>query len=484
MSKKLLIVFAALLLASLLLIFVTPLGLPAQNDFDTARQFGTTVCAAENRATESYVFEINKGKATNVRKWSNLKDGRTNPVVAVTQSEGRIFAVCEYETEWKIRAADKSGGAPSAVLAHKKGDSVLDLTIDQGTFSLVVRNADGSVKVLESDKANPNHWKTKLMIKAPEAGDILEARYINPELLLKYSDGQQVSLTNTGVAALEDETAFAKPLTEKLRFSFSVRLASKLTIMLFTVLCLALLFAPIIIAFSIIKKTKQFKTRMSTAFIALFFVAGCVFCGIVCLDTVLTFSASALPMLLLKMLIALVLFSVIGALTVRKLMGSSTEPIEDLARRMSKISDGDYSVHDIPQREDELGEMYRNLQQMCLSLSIRDYEVNSIMQAYHRFVPRGLENLLDRASIMEVSLGDSRAINGNVGLITVCNRQSVRQEFKDDDYSDFVSRSSVLMSSAVRVHEGLLLSSGFDMSASKFYFGKERSDGVKAGLDL
>ena len=148
------------------------------------------------------------------------------------------------------------------------------------------------------------------------------------------------------------------------------------------------------------------------------------------------------------------------------------------------MADGDYSVTAVEIRSDEIGDMTRSLQEMTVSLSIRDYEVRNTMLSYHRFVPNGLEMLLDRASIMEVSLGDSRAITGNTAIITVCNRQSVRLVLSDDDYVSFVNRSSSLMDSAIRSHGGILLSSGYDMAGNKVFFGGDSNNGVRSGLDL
>ncbi|MEG1166031.1 MAG: HAMP domain-containing protein, partial [Oscillospiraceae bacterium] len=366
MPRKLLIVFAALLLASLIIVFATPLGLPSEDDFDVVCKGETELCAATNNAIESYVYEIVDGKINRIYKWFNLEDRRINPIVALAQSENNIYAVCEYSNEWQIRSMVRTDPVPFAILGRKEGETVLNYTVNQGVGHITVRTADGGIKVLENNKDTPNDWKTKLAAKAPSAGEVVEAHYVGEILNLKYSDGQAVSVTSSGVSALTDQTVFEKPALDTLKFSLSARLACKQTILLIIVIGLGIVFIPILLAMSVINKTKRIQTRLSAAFIALFFVAGCVFCGVVCLDAILGASVAALPLMLLKVAIALIVFSGIGAIVVILLMRHSTEPMKDLTKRMSLIADGDFTVQDVPQREDELGEMYRNLQQMCL----------------------------------------------------------------------------------------------------------------------
>lgn len=162
----------------------------------------------------------------------------------------------------------------------------------------------------------------------------------------------------------------------------------------------------------------------------------------------------------------------------------ATRPIRSLTRQMRAVSDGDLTAYEIPNRRDELGEMSRAMQEMCMGLSIRDYEVDAVVRSYRRFIPRDLERLLDRATVMEVDFGDAKTITGSVGLFTVCNRDSARSALEDASYVSFVSDSCSLLRESVQAHRGQLLSANFDLSMVPVLYPHTPSDGVEAGMRL
>ena len=161
-----------------------------------------------------------------------------------------------------------------------------------------------------------------------------------------------------------------------------------------------------------------------------------------------------------------------------------TRPLGQLTRQMEAISDGDVKVRDIRAGLDELGEMARAMQEMCMGLSIREYEVQSTIHSYNRFVPRGLADLLDRASIMEVSFGDVRSITGNVGILSVSNRDEARNKLEDGPFVDFVNDCFGAAYHNVAEHGGYLLSSGFDLESIKIYYQGKASAAVDSALNL
>ena len=161
-----------------------------------------------------------------------------------------------------------------------------------------------------------------------------------------------------------------------------------------------------------------------------------------------------------------------------------TRPLGQLTRQMEAISDGDVKVRDIRAGLDELGEMARAMQEMCMGLSIREYEVQSTIHSYNRFVPRGLAGLLERASIMEVSFGDVRSITGCVGILSVSNRDTARNRLEDGPFVDFVNDCFGAVYRNVAEHGGYLLSSGFDLGAVKIYYQGKAASAVNSGLNL
>ncbi len=162
----------------------------------------------------------------------------------------------------------------------------------------------------------------------------------------------------------------------------------------------------------------------------------------------------------------------------------TTRPIGAICQQMKAVSEGDLRAREISSRRDELGELNRSMQEMCMGLAIRDYEVDSVIQAYHRFVPLGMERLLDRASVMEVGFRDARTLTGSMGLFTVNNRDQARQALGDEDYVQFVSNCFRLLRENTQTHQGQMLAGSFDLSSAPVFYPNDTGHAVQAGLDL
>lgn len=180
-----------------------------------------------------------------------------------------------------------------------------------------------------------------------------------------------------------------------------------------------------------------------------------------------------LGLLFLAFLVALYLF-----------LRRTTRPVQELTKQMRAVSDGDLTPREVTDRRDELGEMSRAMQEMCMGLSIRDYEVDAVLSSYSRFIPRELDKLLGRASVMEVSFGDAATLTGAVSVFTISNRELARASLADDAFVDFVSESFSLLREKIVAHHGRLLSTGFDLASVPVYYPNSVSDAVQAGLDL
>lgn len=188
------------------------------------------------------------------------------------------------------------------------------------------------------------------------------------------------------------------------------------------------------------------------------------------------------PLLWLAVIAAGVL--VLLALWLRRMMSRMTAPIAQMTNKMEAIAAGDLTLWQVDTAHDELDNMCRTMQEMCMSLSIRDYEVASTLSSYSRFVPMGLHKLLGCASIQEVVTGDVRTITGTVGLLSITNRDSARAELSDDQFVHFVNSCCNTLSMNLDHYGGYLLSSAFDLTASKIFFDGSNKDAIPAALEL
>lgn len=485
--KKLLIIFASLLLAATIVITAVPWGLPQSKNFTYLRDSGDAIWAVENAIAYSYIYEIKDNTINKLYRLSKIHDGAIASVAAVSSVDGIPFVAQEIPEigVCQVLSPDKSGKlSPVSHLSVEPNFSVIDVQVENNQGFLALLNDKGDIKVLESKDIVSDKWFVFLSQEAPAAGNVDEALFRDRTLYITLSDGQSLSVAPTVTKSVSVSEMPQTPKITSLEIPFSIRLACKFPIYIFALVVFVGLFIPLFIISFVSHRASRFSIRALVAMVGTLAILAFLFCAFLAYNAFFVLNIAIFPSLLLYLCISLILFIVINTVVVIILLRTSSHQISELSAQISRVAVGDYTVKDIPDRKDEIGEMYRSLQELCVSLSIRDYEVESAIRSYHRFVPCGLEQLLDRASVMEVSLGDSRAISGNAGIITVFNRQPVRHLLSDDDYVSFVNHTSSLMDSAIRNHDGLLLSSGYDMEGNKVYFRGDSASGIKSALDM
>ncbi|WP_409966944.1 hypothetical protein RFF05_09895 [Bengtsoniella intestinalis] len=162
----------------------------------------------------------------------------------------------------------------------------------------------------------------------------------------------------------------------------------------------------------------------------------------------------------------------------------SFRSMDKLVNQMEHIAQGNYATHLRRQRLDELGSMHTTLQELCMGLSIRDYEINATLQSYQRFIPRGVDQLLGCANVTDIDVGDAQMLEGAVALMAVSNRGKARSSLSDRDYVDFISRSFAQVETQVGEGEGQLLASGFQPAFIPALFPQGVASGCDMGLRL
>lgn len=183
---------------------------------------------------------------------------------------------------------------------------------------------------------------------------------------------------------------------------------------------------------------------------------------------------------LVATLVVLVLFSVCFFLLLRR----GLEPMCALASRMDDLAVGRTALEEVSCADDELGAMWRNLKELSVGMAIRDYETRSTLEACRRFVPRGLDKLLGRSTITEVSFGDSATISGPVGLITVNNGNAARDHLSDNDFMCFVNDCFAAINRNIRPLDGILLTAGFDLKSLRVFYPGGADSGMQSALHL
>ncbi|MDR0853266.1 MAG: hypothetical protein LBN34_02750 [Clostridiales Family XIII bacterium] len=165
----------------------------------------------------------------------------------------------------------------------------------------------------------------------------------------------------------------------------------------------------------------------------------------------------------------------------------SLRPLRDLTRRIGRFIEGDFAVDGAVTDKGDLGRMSRAVTEMGVSLAIKQYETDRMVESYSRFVPRDADRLLERAGIMEVSTGDVSNIDECIAIASVENRERVMHSMGSNEFMTFVNSCFARILECSNKYSGALLSGEF-LAALPILFserlGAKRGDSVRFGLDL
>ncbi|MDR1070313.1 MAG: hypothetical protein LBL37_06005, partial [Gracilibacteraceae bacterium] len=159
-------------------------------------------------------------------------------------------------------------------------------------------------------------------------------------------------------------------------------------------------------------------------------------------------------------------------------------PLRRLPRQMSDVAARLVWDDGIHVAFGEVGRVQLAMQEICLSLSIRGYEMNSAMNSYRRFMPQDLDRLLSRANLMEIEYGDVAAGSGVVGLVTTMPRGASKRfgeshrRFLEFVFTAFRHIYTAASGSAV------FLSTWFSLTDFRLLFPAGATDGVRMGVRL
>lgn len=204
---------------------------------------------------------------------------------------------------------------------------------------------------------------------------------------------------------------------------------------------------------------------------------------VVCLVTtvdLLTLLGKPLQLFSLFAILLFLFCALLFALLIRKQL----QPLEPLVEQMDKLAMGNTNLDTVKCADNELGHIWHSLKELSVGVAIHDYETAMTLEACRRFVPHGLEHLLSRSSITEVSFGDLTVADGTIGLVTVSNNDHMRTTLDDAAFMQYVNRCFLTISKSIRPEGGMLLTSGFDLSAIRILFHEEPDKGVRAFLSL
>lgn len=490
--KKIIAMLLVLLVASMTAASVLPLGLPSEAAMVSAPVLGTdgAVYVVENRWLTSRVYTLRGGDVVDLYEEFRLK-GRDETEIARITTDGSDLLFVRTVVGKNPGNPLQNGAAWDLEKIHdgavvNLSSGIFDVELDVTGLTVCgdicyitgVGYNDG-IFIYEYD-GNASQLKLILPLWWTMGATGAEFDGVRTYVTDKYGDAYY--MTNTGERAYLDAPE-EKDLPE-INLSVSGWFLCKKTVLIAALVAWLAVSLTVLMSAVVCRRARQLSTRITAVAgetVLLTLAAALGFLFAVMRDRAGLFDACWVlrPASVIALCIWLVSLVILWAVA-----RYITILIPVLAVQMDKVSDGNLALREVTDGKDELHAMDRSMQEMCMALSIRDYELQCTVHSYQRFVPGKLTHLLDRANVMEVGFGDSRRVEGTVGLFSIGNRDSVRSVLEDASFVEFINRCFATLNTCLSENEGYMLSNGLRLSLMETMFPRNACDGVQAGLDF
>ena len=490
--KKVIAMLIVLLLAGMTAVSLLPLGLPTQESVvsGAVQRADGAVYVAENRWLVSRIYTLRDGDVVDIYEEFRLKGREETQIVRIAAAGDDCLFVrtvagnnpqdpMNNGDAWDLERISQTGTTPldSGVFDVEmtvtglvaRGDScyITGLGYNEGIFVYEYAGDATQLKIIL-----PLWWVM----------GATDAQYDGVRTCITDKYGYTYTMTNTGERTYLDEPV--ESVEPEFTLTYTGWFLCKRTLLLATLVTWAAISITVLMTAILCRRARKLATRIAavsgeavllTLFTALVFLFAVMRERAGLYDACWMIRPAAMAAAAIWLISLLILWAVARYITLL---------LPALRTQMEKITDGNLTLREVTDGKDELHSMDRAMQEMCMALSIRDYELQCTVLSYQRFVPKKLTDLLSRANVMEVEFGDSQRVTGTVGLFTVGNRDLVRASLEDTAFVAFINRSFGTLDACLSANEGYMLSSGLRLSVIETMFPRSAADGVQAGLDF
>ena len=478
MTSLLIVLLAAMLIA----VSMLPVGLPGEELVPGAAEMSVgNVAVAENRRYSSRIYILKDEAVSELYRESRYMDGQESTILRLCGQGETVFFLRELEEtgEWVLMQLKNGVAEQLAADTIEEEVSVTGMTVREDRIWITGVLADGGIAVYEY--SGGENIVVTLTTPAWWLEDVVQAEYDGEVIWATTKYGELCRMSPEGSVTYMETVKEKAPVVQAAGTAWVLHkgpaLITAAVIWLFVALSA-------LIAEYGSRKADRLATRLTFAGgeVLLLALTAAVGAAFVIVDQGAGLVQAVQATKTAGMAAAVIWL--VGVVLLRLVAGSMTARIAAMTRQMNEIVDGNVKPRELEPGKDELSQMNLAMQEMCMGLSIRDYEMNETIRAYKRFVPQRLTRMLNRPSIAEVSLGDSRRIVTNVGLFTVGNRDEVRMALEDTAFVDFISETFRIFNACVQENKGSMISCALRLSCMETMFPQDPADGVRAGLDF
>lgn len=475
------ITLTALLLAIMLAcVCALPLGIPAgQAEDGPAQRDDGTVLAVENRRLTSRIYTLRDGEIGGLYEEARLRAGQESRIARVAADGDDIFFLRTLDgAEWELVRLDDGHSKALHRYTPENTVTVTGLHAEKGTVWITAVGDNQAIFIYRWTEAEGT--ALELLLPAWWLWNTVTAEYDGTVVRATTGYGDHCFLTPSGGCTYSDDAA--ETPGPELNASGLGWLLCKRAALVSALAVWLFLTAALLALHRLQLRARRLTTRLTLL------TGGALLLALVAAVGLTALAASQDLALMWQVTLRSGLLLVVVWLCVVPLLWLAsrqiTVPVAALTAQMDRVADGDTTPREPAEGRDELSEMDRSLQMLCMNLSVMAYESSGTIRSYRRFVPEKMPELLERPVVEEIRLGDSRRMTGNVGIFSIGNRSEARSALSDADFVEFINHSFCVFHDSVEENHGCMVSSGLRLSSMEALFPNSAADGVRAGLDF
>lgn len=178
-----------------------------------------------------------------------------------------------------------------------------------------------------------------------------------------------------------------------------------------------------------------------------------------------------------------IIFIFAGGIMSLFLANRISRPISAITGAVGVITKGDLDIKIEKQESSkELSDLSSGISQMKDSIKDRINDIQTINSSYERFVPKEFLTLLEKKSIMDVSIGDSTSLKMSVLFSDMRDFTSISENMSPKENFDFLNNYLESMTPAINNNNGFI--DKYIGDAVMALFPTSAEDSVKAALEM
>ncbi|MFI3312368.1 MAG: hypothetical protein R3Y62_00635 [Eubacteriales bacterium] len=163
---------------------------------------------------------------------------------------------------------------------------------------------------------------------------------------------------------------------------------------------------------------------------------------------------------------------------------SMVYPMGKMATFAENIYKGDYTRFPQKLPGDEVGRIGHGLNGIASQLEQTAYNNRKTMRVYNRFVPKDIQNIFGKSSVMELESGQATTLTTMIGVVSVSNRYEVRKNVKDETYTGWMMHTLNTINSVAKNHRAVPAGTGCSLQGVNLLYHDNPNDAMTYGIEL